>query len=104
MMIMSGARHLAFLLCMFTAGPAVFGDDWPEWRGPRRDGSTREKGLPEKWSPKGENLLWRVPIGGRSAPVVYGDRVFLFTTAGRGEMLQEQITCLDAISGKILWQ
>src|SRR5580704_7790137 len=49
--------------------------DWPEQRGPNRDGASKETGLPEKWSPSGENLLWRAPYGGRSAPVVIGNRV-----------------------------
>ena len=35
--------------------------DWPDRRGPNRDGVSQEKNLPEKWSLAGENLLWRVP-------------------------------------------
>ena len=58
------------------------GSDWPEWRGPARTGVSTEKGLPEKWSPSGENLAWRVPFGGRSAPVVFGDHLYLQNTSG----------------------
>lgn len=104
MNLMVGARtSLALALVVTFVIPAA-AEDWPEWRGPRRDGSSREKGLPEKWSASGDNLLWRIPIGGRSAPVVHQDRVFLFTTSGKGEMLQEQLSAIDAISGKVLWQ
>ncbi|HBY62660.1 MAG TPA: serine/threonine protein kinase, partial [Solibacterales bacterium] len=56
-----------------------------------------------KWSPGGENLLWRVPIGGRSAPVVFKNRVYLMTTAGKGATLQERVVALDADTGKQLW-
>ena len=51
---------------------------------PRRDGRSAETGLPAKWSPPaagpaaGENLAWRVPIGSRSSPVVFGNRVYLY--------------------------
>jgi hypothetical protein len=55
------------------------GSDWADWRGPTRDGHSYEKGLPEKWDPKtGENVLWKAPYGGRSAPIVMNGRLFLF--------------------------
>lgn len=101
---MVGARNSLRLALVITLAIPVAAEDWPEWRGPQRDGSSRETGLPEAWSTSGMNLLWRVPIGGRSAPVVFGDRVFLFTASGKGETLQEQLSCLDAITGKVLWQ
>lgn len=79
-------------------------NDWTEWRGPARDGVSTEKNLPEKWSPTGENLAWKAPYGGRSAPIVMGDRVYLQNTAGQGETLQERIMCFNADSGKLLWE
>ena len=44
--------------------------DWPELRGPNRDGISVEKGLISTWKLNGENFLWRVPGGGRSTPIV----------------------------------
>jgi len=78
--------------------------DWAEWRGPARDGISNEKNLPAKWSPTGDNLAWRAPYGGRSAPIVMGDRVYLQNTAGQGETLQERVMCLSADTGKVLWE
>jgi outer membrane protein assembly factor BamB len=78
--------------------------DWAEWRGPARDGISTEKNLPEKWSPAGENLAWKAPYGGRSAPIVMGDRVYLQNTAGQGETEQERIMCFNADTGKLLWE
>jgi len=78
--------------------------DWPEWRGPTRDGRSPEKGLPEKWSLKGENLLWRMPYGGRSGPIVLGDRVYVHNTVGKGATEQERVMCFDADTGKVLWE
>jgi len=95
---------VALGLLSFQRNPLKGGSDWPDWRGPRRDGTSLEQGLPEKWSPKGESLLWKAPYGGRSAPIVMGDRVFLFNSAGEGEMMQERVMCLQANSGKVIWE
>ena len=77
--------------------------DWPEWRGPSRDGRSNETGLPANWSPKGENLAWRIPIGGRSAPVAFGDRIYLLTVVGDPATTQERLVAIDAETGKELW-
>src|SRR5687767_2317169 len=78
--------------------------DWPEWRGPSRDGVSHETNLPARWSPAGENLAWRVPIGGRSAPVAFRNRLYLLTTAGDAATTQERLVALDAQSGKVVWE
>ena len=89
---------------LLPAAAVLNASQWPEWRGPARTGSSTETGLPEKWSPAGENLAWRVPIGGRSAPVVFGDHLYLQTSSGEGATLQERIVCLNADTGKQLWE
>jgi outer membrane protein assembly factor BamB len=78
--------------------------DWPDWRGPNRDGLSREKNLPEKWSLAGQNLAWKAPYGGRSAPIVLGDHLYLQNTAGKGETEQERVICFNADTGKLLWE
>ena len=78
--------------------------DWPDWRGPDRDGVSREKGLPEKWSLAGQNLAWKAPYGGRSAPIVLGDHLYLENTSGKGETEQERLMCFHADTGKLLWE
>ena len=78
--------------------------DWPEARGPNRDGISNETGLPEKWALNGENFLWRAPYGGRSAPIVMGNRVCVQNPSGRGPTLQERVMCLDADTGKVVWE
>ncbi|MBO0800120.1 MAG: PQQ-binding-like beta-propeller repeat protein, partial [Blastocatellia bacterium] len=83
---------------------AKSGSDWAEWRGPTRDGISPEKNLPESWSRQGENLLWKAPYGGRSSPIVMNGRVFVFNSAGEGETLQERVLCLDAETGKKIWE
>ena len=58
--------------------------DWPEMRGPSRDGVSLETGLVDTWALGGENFLWRAPYGGRSAPIVMGNRVYVQNPAERG--------------------
>src|SRR6187397_1230683 len=70
--------------------------DWPEMRGPNRDGISKETGLPDKWALNGENFLWRAPYGGRSTPIVMGNRVYVQNPAGRGPAMQERVMALDA--------
>ncbi len=95
-------------ICLITllslAVLPAYSQDWPEWRGPARDGISSEKNLPEKWSPKGENLLWRAPYGGRSGPIVLGDRLYVHNTYGKGAEEQERVMCFDANTGKVLWE
>ncbi len=87
-----------FTACSLLAISA-FAADWPEWRGPNRDGRSDEKGLPDKWE-----LAWKVPYGARSAPVVVGNRVYLQNPSGKGPLLQERLMCLDADTGKVVWE
>lgn len=103
--------HLAFIvvlgLCMSLSaqGPRrVALGDWPEMRGPTRDGVSRETGLVDKWALNGENFLWRVRYGGRSAPIVMGNRVYVQNPAGRGVALQERVMALDADTGRVVWE
>jgi outer membrane protein assembly factor BamB len=96
--------RFSFLSLVLVTGVVAAAADWPEWRGPNRDGVSPERGLPDSWSPAGENLLWRVPYGGRSAPVVLNGRVYLQTSVGSGPSLQERVMSFDAASGKLLWE
>ena len=96
----------ACLAAAIVAGAiAVAGaSDWPEWRGPTRDGRSSETNLPSKWSPSGDNLAWRVPIGSRSSPVAFGNRLYLNTPTGDIANTQERLVALDAETGKVVWE
>jgi outer membrane protein assembly factor BamB len=97
-------NFISIILNVSLAFSIVAASDWAEWRGPARDGISNEKNLPEKWSPSGDNLAWKAPYGGRSAPIVMGDRVYLQNTAESGEREQERIMCFNADNGKLLWE
>lgn len=97
-------KLISIILNVCLAFTLAAASDWAEWRGPARDGVSSEKNLPVKWSPTGDNLAWKVPYGGRSAPIVMGDRVYLQNGAGQGETLQERVMCFNADTGKLLWE
>ncbi len=78
---------------------------WPEMRGPNRDGISLETNLPSRWSPSGENLAWKLPFGGRSTPVILGNRLYLQTvTPGDLATTQERLVAIEADTGKVLWE
>lgn len=76
--------------------------DWPQWRGPRFDGSSPEKNLPESWSLT-EGIAWKKPLPARagSTPITWGDRIFLTSPDANKNLL---LLCLDRKTGDILWQ
>ena len=102
-----GTGRLSWLVAaaavMFGALAASAGD-WADWRGPNRDGTSPEKGLPEKWSLNGDNLAWKANYGGRSTPVILGDHLYLENTSGARETEQERLMCFNADTGKLLWE
>jgi outer membrane protein assembly factor BamB len=76
------------------------GQDWPQWRGPNRDGTVRGVKVPATW-PKTLTEEWNVPIGpGVASPVAVGDRIYVFTRQKDDELL----LCLDLASGKEIWR
>jgi outer membrane protein assembly factor BamB len=93
------SRFYAVLALLLAAPPAP-GGDWPQWLGPRRDGTSAEKIPAWKGAPA---KRWARPAGeGFSVPVVAGGRVFVHArVAGKDE---EELLALDARSGKELWR
>jgi outer membrane protein assembly factor BamB len=93
--------------CVMVAGGAGLGSswaDWPSWRGPRQDGVAGDVNLVSKWSPAGENLVWRADLVGRSTPVVIDGRVCANGRTGSGSTRQETVACFDAATGRRLWE
>ncbi|MBI3049620.1 MAG: PQQ-binding-like beta-propeller repeat protein [Acidobacteria bacterium] len=102
---LGAALLVAASVALTAQGPRrVAIGDWPEMRGPNRDGVSRETGLIDTWRLNGENFLWRAPYGGRSAPIVVGNRVYVQNPAARGTNLQERVMALDADTGKVIWE
>ncbi len=98
--MLSLQRILLIGFCVAIASD-LLATDWPQWRGPRRDGVCDETGLLEQWPEDGPKLLWSSTNLGRgySAPIVVGKRIYL--TGDVGDELQ--INALD-LDGKRVWQ
>src|SRR5688500_4847708 len=76
--------------------------DWPQWRGPKRDGISAETGLLKQWPADGPKLLWQVKdLGdGYSAPAVVGDRIYDISSQGADN---EFVQALSTRDGSKLW-
>ena len=83
---------------------AASAGDWPNWRGPLRNGVSEEKGLVSSWSKEGENLIWRADVTARATPIVFDGRVCVSGRSGAGATRREMAACFDAGTGKKLWQ
>lgn len=79
------------------------GADWPQWRGPDRDGVWTETGVVERFESEQIPIKWRARVGsGYSGPTVAEGRVFV-TDRLKAAAEQERVHCFDAMSGEALW-
>ena len=73
--------------------------DWPQWRGPNRDGAITSFVAPQAW-PAALARKWKVEVGlGYASPILVGNRIYMFSRRGDNEVL----AALDADTGKELW-
>lgn len=78
----------------------VAAQDWPQWRGPNRDGKAAGFTAPKAW-PKELTEKWKVAVGeGVATPALVGDKLYVFSRQEGGEVIR----CLDAATGKELWR
>ena len=95
---------LALTLAFGSCALAVFGADWPQYRGPASDGSSPEKGLLKKWPSEGPRQLWKRPLQlGFSSFAVSAGKAFTLEQRYLDGASQEVCLALDASTGKELW-
>lgn len=92
--------------CSKLAGLVLFplwvlsGNDWPQWRGPNRDGVVSNSAGPALW-PDQLKLRWKIIVGeGHSSPILVGNSIYVFTRQHGGEV----VSAVDLGNGKIIWQ
>lgn len=85
-----------------AATPPARAADWPQWRGPNRDGVSAETGLLSEWPKEGPRLAWKIAdLGtGYSTPAVVGDRIYVLANDG---LENEYVAALAARDGAKLW-
>src|SRR5437588_1070192 len=94
--------RVLFLAAAGLAGAALAAGaaDWPQWRGPNRDAKVIGFTAPAAW-PKALAQKWKVTVGeGVATPALVGDKLYVFSRQGADEITR----CLDAATGKELWQ
>jgi outer membrane protein assembly factor BamB len=82
---------------------ALLSANWPQWRGPERDGISKETGLMQEWPADGPKLLWQKDgLGdGYSTPAIVGDRIYLVSNEG---LDNEFVQALQVADGNPIWK
>jgi outer membrane protein assembly factor BamB len=100
MKIAKRTASLVLSCAVSTVAGALWAQDWPQWRGPDRNAKAAGFNAPKTW-PKELKQQWRVTVGeGVATPALAGNRLYVFSR----EEGSEVIRCLDAATGKELWQ
>jgi outer membrane protein assembly factor BamB len=95
----SQARIAALFVVLSATG--ILAADWPGYMGPRRDGTSTEKGLLRVWPKEGPKVLWTAPLGaGFGGPAVSKGKVYLLD---RDEAVGDTLRVYDLATGKELW-
>ena len=94
-------NRLTSTLCLLLLATPIGAADWPQWRGPNRDGISPEANWSAQWPAGGPNQLWQADVGTGCAAVAVS-RGRLFTLGNTNET--DTVVCLDATTGKPLWQ
>jgi outer membrane protein assembly factor BamB len=89
------------LFCLSVEVGAQAVGEWPQWRGPNRDGISKETGLLKQWPAQGPPLVWKAGGAGRgySSMSIAGGR--LYTMGLRGD--REYVVAIDVATGKEVW-
>ncbi|MBW3543892.1 MAG: PQQ-like beta-propeller repeat protein, partial [Planctomycetes bacterium] len=105
----SAPTVVLLVACLIALSNSATAENWPGWRGPRGDGTSREQNIPIRWNaPAGENIAWKadVPGEGYASPIIWNDRIFLVSclTQSADEAKDRVLQCLDVGTGRLMWQ
>jgi len=102
---MQRALSLAVFSTLLGVAAMAAGDDWPQWRGPSRDGKSAERGLLKRWPDEGPPLVWAANTAGvgLGSPSVAGGKVYVMGNDEKQGRRMEWVVCLDDETGEQLW-
>ena len=90
----------AVLVVLAAQAAAAAAQEWPQWRGPGRDGAVTAFSEPTSW-PDRLTEQWKVDVGfGYATPLLVGDRIYMYSRQDDDEVM----TSLDADSGEVIWR
>src|SRR6187200_2163950 len=94
---------VAVCVCLL-ASVTLLADNWPNWRGPNRNGVSAETNLPTTWNAT-TNVAWKLPLPAYSGstPIIWGDRIFLnvATAANSGTL---ELWAIDRNTHQVAWK
>ncbi len=100
---MSPRHVLTGMAIAIAFSQSLAAEDWPQWRGPQRDGVWNETGVVQEFAKERLEPKWRVPIGpGYSGPTVADGRVFVTDRLTEPEQV-ERVHCFNGANGQTLW-
>ena len=93
-------RSMTVVTMLWLMSLPATAQDWPQWRGPDRDGAVAAFDVPSSW-PAELTQQWKVEVGfGYATPILVGDRVYMFARQDDDEVMM----ALDAESGETVWR
>ena len=96
-------KNTSWILLLLIHG-TIIASDWPQWRGPNRDGVWTESGILSSFPSKGLIPKWKVAVGfGYSSPIIANGRLYLSDLVVEKRIVHERVLCFNARSGKRVW-
>jgi len=97
-------KRLVVVCLVAITGATLIGQsragDWPQWRGPNRDGVIASLSAPKTW-PDRLTRQWKIDVGlGYASPILIGNRLYMFSRRGENEVMQ----AFDADTARPIWQ
>lgn len=84
---------------------ALRADDWPQWRGPNRDGVSFESGWIAQWPDSGPKILWKIDVGKGCASLAVADGlVYTMGNITEAGVQKDVVWCLNADTGAAVWK
>ena len=102
---MTKIRFLSFFIFLLAINSLTSSEaqNWPCWRGPEGDGTSKEYSLPIRWDSV-TNIVWKIPVPGTgySSPIIWKERLFIVTAIP--ETHEKILICYDCKHGDLVWQ
>ena len=91
----------SMVVTLFLFGDVAFAENWPNWRGPTRDGISAETNLPVEWDTE-QNIAWKraMPAWSGSTPVIWNELIFINVAVDDDNL---ELWCLDRNTGETKW-
>ncbi len=91
----------SMVVTLFLFGDVAFAENWPNWRGPTRDGISAETNLPVEWDTE-QNIAWKraMPAWSGSTPVIWNELIFINVAVDDDNL---ELWCLDRNTGETQW-